>query len=117
MQINISTRHGQISEATREKIVAKLEKLTRVFERLTAIEVTVDLQHRDLPTIDVRVDAEHKHDFVATEQADELMAALDKVLPKLEQQIRKYKEKIQEHHRPAPARPEGISAQPSGEGT
>lgn len=117
MQITISTRHGQLSEATREKVAAKVEKLTRVFERITAIEVTVDLQHRDAPSVDVRVNAEHKHDIVATEQADELMAALDKVLPKLEQQIRKYKEKIQEHHRPPNPRQEGFSAQQEAGGT
>ena len=45
MQINISARHGHLSDATRGKITAKVEKLARLFERLTAIEVTVDLEH------------------------------------------------------------------------
>ena len=43
MQIQVSTRHGQLSEASQEKISAKAEKLTRIFERLTAIAVVVDL--------------------------------------------------------------------------
>jgi len=88
-----------LSEATKEKITAKMEKLLRLFDRLLSIEVTVDLEHADKPTVDVRISAEHKHDFVATDQADGLLAALDGVTHKLEQQLRKYKEKVQDHHR------------------
>ena len=99
MQIRISTRHGNVSDATQEKITAKVEKLTRYFERLTEIAVTVDLEHRETPAIDLRVSAEHKHDFVATAQSEELMAALDTAIHKVEQQLRKYKEKIQDRHR------------------
>jgi len=99
VQIRISTRHGNVSDATQEKITAKVEKLTRIFERLTEITVTVDLERRDAPAIDLRVSAEHKHDFVAAAQSEELMAALDLAIHKVEQQLRKYKEKIQGRHR------------------
>ena len=47
MQTKISVRHGQLSDATRAKIAAKVDKLHRVFERLTAIEVTVDFGRND----------------------------------------------------------------------
>lgn len=99
VQVTISTRHGQISDATREKVAAKLEKLSKFFERLMAIELTIDLEHKEKPSLDLRVSAEHKHDFVASEQGEELMAALDGAIHKLEQQLRKYKEKVQDHHR------------------
>lgn len=113
MQVEISARHGHLSEATKEKITAKMERLLRLFDRLLSIEVTVDLEHAESPTVDVRVSAEHKHDFVATEQADGLMAALDGVIHKLEQQLRKYKEKVQDHHR-AP-RPEAAPLEEAGD--
>lgn len=106
MQINISARHGQLSETTREKIVAKLEKLPRMFDRLTAIEMTVDLEHRDNPEVELQVSAEHKKDFVATIRAGELMAGVDSVLHKIEQQLRRYKEKTQDRHRGGDARQE-----------
>jgi len=99
VQINITARHGHLSEATRAKLIAKFEKLPRFFERLTAIEVTVDLEHKDAPTVDVVVSAEHKHDILANETAADLMAAVDTVLHKLERQLTKYKEKVQDHHR------------------
>lgn len=95
MQINIATRHGHISAATRSKITAKVQRLSRYFERLTAIEVTVDLEHETTPIVDLRVDAEHKHDFVASAQTGDLWRSVDAVVQKLEQQLRKYKEKVQ----------------------
>jgi putative sigma-54 modulation protein len=113
VQIQISARHGSLSEATQAKVIAKVERLTRLFERLTAIEVTVDLTRRDAPLVDVKVSAEHKHDFVASEQSEDLMAATDVVVHKLEQQIRKYKERLQDRHRNAPHRQQEA---PSGSG-
>lgn len=107
MQTKISTRHGGVSEETRSKIAAKVEKLNRLFERLTAIEVTIDLEHRDQPTVDLKVSAEHKHDFVATASTEDLMGSIDVVVHKLEQQLRKYKEKIQDRHRGSGARQPG----------
>jgi putative sigma-54 modulation protein len=88
-----------LSEETRSRIHDKAEKLTRLFDRLTAIELTIDLERRDEPSVDLRVSAEHKHDFVATNRSDDLMGSIDQVIHKLEQQLRKYKEKIQDRHR------------------
>ena len=104
MQVNISTRHGHLSDASRDKIAAKAEKLSRIFERLTAIEITIDLQREDTPTVDLRVSAEHKHDFVAADTSSHLMGSVDTVIHKMEQQLRKYKEKIQTRHRSSSAR-------------
>ena len=99
MQINVSTRHGSISEATEAKIIAKVEKLGRYFERLTQISVVVDLKKADEPLVDLNVSAEHKHDFVASYQSPDLYGCVDQVIHKVEQQIKKYKEKIQTQHR------------------
>ena len=110
MQISISARHGHLSEATQAKITAKLEKLPKYFERLTSVELTVDLEHRESPSVDLRVSAEHKHDFVATEQASELIAAVESAVHKIEQQLRKYKEKVQDHHRTPGLRQQGNTA-------
>ena len=99
MQISISTRHGHLSDETQAKITEKIERLTRHYDRIGAIEVTVDLEHRDSPDVDLRVSATHKHDFVAVARSLELMAAIDDVIDKMEQQLKKYKEKVQDRHR------------------
>jgi putative sigma-54 modulation protein len=109
VQINISTRHGNLSEASQAKLRSKVDKLHRYFERLTAIEVTVDLTNSELPRVDLNVSAEHKHDFVAHETADSLWGAVDAVIHKMEQQLRRYKERVQERHRNPDARRQEMS--------
>ncbi len=98
MQVKISARHGHLAEPTQQFLREKAEKLLRYFERLTLIEVTVDLEN-DLKTVELVVSAEHKHDFVARETHSDVLAAMDLALDKLERQIRRYKEKIQDHRR------------------
>jgi putative sigma-54 modulation protein len=60
--------------------------------------VTVDMQ-KDQKWVEFLVQAEHKHDFVAHDSHPDLLAAVDLVLDKLEAQLRRYKEKIQDHRR------------------
>ncbi len=100
MQINISTRHGQLSQASQEKISEKVTKLTRFFERLTGVEVVCDVENPDHPNVEICVSAEKHDDFVAKETAGSLMAAVDGAMHKLEQQIRRYKEKLKGHRTP-----------------
>ncbi len=102
MQIDISTRHGHLSEASRQKIQAKVIKITRIFDRLTSIHLTVDLEHENMPSVDLRVSAEHKHDFIANDRGPDLMGSIDSVVHRMESQLRKYKEKIQQRHRSEP---------------
>jgi len=99
VQINVTARHGHLSDATRAKVIAKVEKLGKYFDRLTSIAVTVDLEHSEKPTVELNVSAEHKHDFVAQETAAEMWAAVDGAVQKIEQQLRKYKEKVLDRHR------------------
>ena len=102
MQINISTRHGEISDATKEKITQKVEKLRRFFDRLTSIDVTVDLDKADEPNVEVTVRSEKRNDFVAGYQSNDMFGSLDQVIAKLEQQIKKHKEKLRERGRNVP---------------
>lgn len=99
MEIKISARHGHLSEATQQFIREKAQKLLHIFGRLTMIEVTVDLKDDIEKVVEFVVSAEHKHDFVARESNGDVLAATDMVMAKLEQQLRKYKEKIQDHRR------------------
>jgi putative sigma-54 modulation protein len=99
VQISISVRHGHLSEASQEKLTARAEKLARFFERLMAIEVTVDLQDEQAPQVDINVSAEHRHDFVAHCKSETLLGAFDGAVQKLEQQLRKYKERVRDRHR------------------
>jgi putative sigma-54 modulation protein len=98
VQIKIAVRHGHLNDTTQQFIHDKAEKLLHFFERLTMIEVTVDLK-KDQKMVEFLVQAEHKHDFVARENHPDLLAAVDLALDKLALQLRRYKEKIQDHRR------------------
>lgn len=102
MQIEVTTRHGHISDDARQYLTRKSEKLLTYFERVTAIQVTIDFTNSRLARVEILVDAEHKHDFVAVGEGEEVLATFDGALHKMEQQIRKYKEKIQDHRRDRP---------------
>ena len=60
------------------------------------IEVTVDLADRIHRKVEILVDAEHKHDFVAKDENEDLMVAVDLTVDRIKHQIHKYKEKVQE---------------------
>jgi putative sigma-54 modulation protein len=98
VQVAISSRHGTIRPETHDYVTQKAEKLLTYFDRVTAIGVTFDFS-KGTTTAEILVDAEHKHNFVAVESAADAVVAFDGALHKMEQQIRKYKERIQDHHR------------------
>ena len=101
MQVKVSSRHGTVRPDARDHIMAKAEKLLTYFERVTEIVVTVDFEH-EKAAIEILVDTEHKHDFVATAEGDEVSSTFDSALHKMEHQIRKYKDKLQDHRRDTP---------------
>lgn len=104
MQINVSARHGHLSPASQSKISAKVSRLQRYFDRLTALDVTVDLENHDLPTVEIVAKAEHFHDMVSHEISPQLWRSVDDAVQKLEQQLRKHKEKVRDHKHAETAR-------------
>jgi len=113
VQIKLSARHGHLSEASQDFIREKAQKLTRLFERITMIQVTVDLKN-DRAWVEFLVKSEHKHDFVAHDSHPDLLAAVDMAMSKLEMQVRRHKEKIQDHRR-TPSTGEVAGAPPAAE--
>lgn len=101
MQVAITCRHGSVSDSLRDYITEKSEKLLTYFERVTAIQVTID-QGQNQNRVEILVDAEHKHNFVAHADGEEVKPNFQSALHKMEHQIKKYKEKIQDHRRDLP---------------
>lgn len=97
MQIKVSARHGHLSPASQSKITEKVSRLKRYFNRLTALNVTVDLQNSGLPAVEIVASSEHFHDMVSHENSGQLWRSVDGAVQKLEQQLRKHKEKVRDH--------------------
>lgn len=105
MQVQIACRHGSLKPDVQEIVTRKSEKLLTYFERVTAIGVTFDAHPDTTPDVvrcEILVDAEHKHNFVAHDEGTDALTAFDATLHKMEQQIKKYKEKVQDHRRDKP---------------
>lgn len=97
MQVNVSARHGSLTSHDQQVISEKAEKVRRLFNQVNAVDVTVDLQHQESPHVEINVSAEHAPDFVASTQANTVLNALDGAIAKVEQQLRKHKEKTTGH--------------------
>ena len=101
MQVAIAARHGELKPEVQDYISRKAEKLLTYFDRVTSIVITADFSEERVG-VEILVDAEHKHNFVAHAQGTDVGGAFDQALQKMEQQIRKYKEKVQDHRRDQP---------------
>lgn len=95
MQVKVSARHGHLSEDLQTEVAAKAEKLLHFFDRLMLIEVTVDLQHAE-KDVEIIASAEHSHKFVAHGKAADILVAVNQAVDKATQQIKHYKDKIQD---------------------
>lgn len=98
MQVAITCRHGTLSDSAREHLKTKAEKLLHFHDRITAISVTCTFESHQ-STVELLVDAEHKHNFVAAETAADATVAFDLAMHKMEHQLVKYKERLSDHHR------------------
>jgi len=98
VQVEITCRHGSISDSERDYFTEKSGKLLTYFERVTAVQVTVDYEG-DRVNVEMLFDAEHKHNFVASDVGESTIPVFDSVLHKMEQQVKKYKAKLQDHRR------------------
>lgn len=98
MHVAITCKHGEIAAGEQDYLKRKCEKLLTYFERVTAINVTVTHEKARV-RVEIQVNAEHKHDFVAVEEGELITPTFDLAFHKMEEQIRRYKERIQDHRR------------------
>jgi len=102
VQVTVTARHGHLDDDTQQQLQEKAETLLRYFDRLTSIGVTVDL-HKERTDkrvgVEILAKAEHKHEFVAREQDEDMVAAFNLAADKIKMQLRHYKERLQDHRR------------------
>jgi len=96
MQLKLTARHDNPSEATRKYAEAKLSKLDRRLHDLTLVEVTFSREHNpsiaDDHTVDAVVHAKGPN-LVARESAPTYEVAIDRLVDKLERQVERYRDK------------------------
>lgn len=108
MEIKVVAKNGDLSSAIQETMKQKVKKLPRFFDRTTGIQILADLQHTSSPKVEVIVSAEETNDFFASDTGSNVIAALDSVIDKIEQQLKKHKTKLTEHRGRDRSKPEII---------
>ncbi|GGI54800.1 ribosome hibernation-promoting factor, HPF/YfiA family [Oxalicibacterium solurbis] len=100
MNLTISGHHLELTPAIREYVQGKLERIKRHFDHV--IDIAVILTVDNLPEKEKRQKAEinlrvRGKDLHAESIADNLYAAIDLLIDKLDRQVIKYKTKLQDH--------------------
>lgn len=97
MQVNIAGHHVEVTEALRDYVTTKLEKLERHFDQVSNIDVILSVE-KLVQKAEATVPVNGQNLFAYAE--DEIMyAAIDALVDKLDRQIIKRKEKATNHHR------------------
>ena len=104
MNFTISGHHLEVTPAIREHVLNKLERIKRHFDQVIDISVilTIDKltekEKRQKAEINLRVKGKDLH---AESIAHDLYAAIDLLIDKLDRQVIKYKDKMQNHQHDA----------------
>ena len=96
MQVNVSGHHVEVTDALRDYVGAKLERVVRHFDNVTDVHciLTVEkLQQKAEATMHISRSTIH------AEAVDgDMYAAIDLMTDRLDRQVKKHKEKMQDHH-------------------
>jgi len=96
MQLSVTGHHADISPALRDYVQAKLGRIERHFDNVGDVHciLTVEkLLHKAEATIHLNGGTVH-----ADSAADDMYAAIDGLIDKLDRQVKKHKEKLTDHH-------------------
>jgi len=99
MQLNLSGQHVEITDSLRDHVNSKLERLTRHFDHMTNVHVILSIEkNRQKAEATIHVSGA---DLFASDENEDMYAAIDSLINKLDRQIIKHKDKIKNHHRAA----------------
>ena len=104
MQIQISGQHIQVTPALRERVEQQLGRFERLFDNITALDVVLSVdknEHKAGGTLHcsgTRLHADGIARLDDDNKNDTLYTAIDAMVAKLADQLKKHKEKLKDHH-------------------
>ena len=97
MQINLTGHHLDITPALRSYVHEKFARLERHFDHITNIHVILTVEKaRQQAEATIHV---NRGKLFANAEHDDMYAAIDNLIEKLERQLIKHKEKLTNHHK------------------
>ncbi|MGA0973957.1 MAG: ribosome hibernation-promoting factor, HPF/YfiA family [Sedimenticolaceae bacterium] len=95
MQLNITGHHIDITDSMRAYVEEKITKLERHFDHVTNVHVILTVEKNEQKAeATVHVSG---NDIFADASNDDMYAAIDALIDKLDRQVIKHKEKVQSH--------------------
>lgn len=101
MQTDLTGHHIDITPPLREYVNEKMDRIARHFDNVTHCHVVLSVEktrHKAEATINLS-----GSDLHADAVQDDMYAAIDALVDKLDRQIKRHKEKLTDHHRSAGA--------------
>lgn len=96
MQMNVSGHHIEITDALRQYVESKMERLERHCDLVSDIHCILSvekLRHKAEAKVNVNGDT-----VFAEATEEDMYAAIDGLVDKLDRRVRKHKEKLINHH-------------------
>ena len=118
MNLTISGHHLDVTPALRDYVVAKMERVTRHFDQVVdmtvvlSVEKLKDKEQRQMAEVTLHVKGKDLH---AESASEDLYAAIDQLVDKLDRQVIRHKDRVQDHHHESPKRID-VAADPTALG-
>ncbi len=98
MQISITGRHVKVTSNMKEHLNEKLERCLGMFPRVETVHVILDMENRDYVS-EIVIQASNHIRITAKENSENMYDAIDRSIEHAERQLRKQRDKIQDHHK------------------
>ena len=97
MNLQIAGHHIEVTPALRLYVENKLEPVIRHFDKVAGVNVILSVEKlKQKAVVTVHVPGKDIH---VEESGEDLYAAIDALFDKLDRQVQKHKQKVQDHHR------------------
>jgi len=107
MNLTISGHHLDVTPALRGYVTSKLERVTRHYEDVVDVKVILTVEKQKEKQLRQRAECsihvKGNEMFAESAHAD-LYAAVDDLMDKLDRQVVRHKDRVQNHHHDAPKR-------------
>jgi putative sigma-54 modulation protein len=97
MNLNITGHHVEVTPALHDYVTEKLERVIRHFDHVTSVHVVLSVQ-KLRQKAEITLHVKGKDIYADADDAD-LYAAIDALADKLDRQVLKHKEKVNDHTR------------------
>jgi putative sigma-54 modulation protein len=95
MQINLTGHHLDITDSLRNYVHSKLEKIERHFDHINNVHVVLQVEKvRQIAEAKLNVNG---GEIFANSESEDMYAAIDSLVDKLDRQVIKHKEKLIRH--------------------